>query len=250
MLPNTLPNECEACPTTLDMLQAMTPKQSLIKGFGMWLCPTCHAKELALQADNNTKDAQNRRVIEMNAHIVRNRQQNETIELQSDVYNAKTEAIVELQKAIESDITIPTEQKFFALALAIQERYTANAQAIFDARKLLTEKGNEQRALQTYWQTLSNRLHAEERAKIKLQDMNYKPEAPGKPRIKVPKTPKTGKTKSTGKPRQRQPKLDLDLVKSLCKKHGVDTVLIPAITILINGQGLTAEQAVLRMKGK
>ena len=247
MLAQTLPAECECCDTTLASLRALEPKQTLVHKFGMWICPSCLKVELDAQAANNTKDAQNRRIAEMNSRMQSNR--NEPTELKEELFNKDTLAIVELRKQIEADSSIPADKKISTLAEQLHTTFTSNADAIFDARTLISEKGNEQKAIRSYMDTLANQLKAEERAKYELKDRNYTPTPSGRTRIRLPKpsTKPSGNKPATSQTSKKS-SYNLTEAKSMCAKHGVSTDLTPAIKLLMDNQGLTLEQAVLRLK--
>jgi hypothetical protein len=106
------------------------------------------------------------------------------VQVRTDLFNAATVAIQDLKKAIEADESITN--KPYALALELHNRYNKMKSVIFELQEQVVEKTNEQKAVQIYLNQLANTLRAEERDKLKIQDINYQPRA-----IKMPVTAKT-----------------------------------------------------------
>jgi hypothetical protein len=176
---------------------------------GMLMCASCIEKEKALQAENNTELKQAERVKAVNSQILEARAQDSSIELRTDLFNAATTSIIELKSIIDSDPNI--ENKNYALASELKLRFEHFTKVIFQARQELAEAGNQQRAIQTHLNELANKLRQEEREKLKLQDINYTPQAP-----KTPKPPKTGKPKVT--PRA--------VIKELAQKYQIPEAIL------------------------
>lgn len=105
--------------------------------------------------------------------LAKSMQIDNAIQLHTDIFNAKTVAIVELKKAIEADDSI--ENKHYKLAEVIGERFKHLTQVIFDARQKQVDAQNEQKAIQVYLNQLVDKLSKEEREKLKLHDIEYKP---------------------------------------------------------------------------
>jgi hypothetical protein len=96
-----------------------------------------------------------------------------SIKIQTDIFNAKTIAIHELKVAIDNDPAI--ENKNFALAQSVEARFNHLRDVIFSKRQEITEAENEQKAIQVYYNELAKKLRTEEREKIRLKDAQYKP---------------------------------------------------------------------------
>lgn len=192
----SMPMECEACPTTLASLVLTGKKLIFFKG--TWFCPSCHAKEVELteisakEADKRVEESR----AQSNSLVDISRQIDQTIQLREDVFNAHTVAIMDLKKAIDEDTTI--ENKPLFLAEELHKRYSHLAKVVFDARSMIVDATNQQRAIHTYMATLSNQLRAEEREKLKLQDINYHPETPKTPKVRgTSSKPRTAKKIAT-----------------------------------------------------
>jgi uncharacterized coiled-coil protein SlyX len=97
------------------------------------------------------------------------------VTVRTDLFNAATIAIAELKKSIDSDETITN--KPYALAVELQNRYSHYKQVIFELNEKVVEASNQQKAIQIYLNNLANTLRQEEREKLKIQDINYKPRA-------------------------------------------------------------------------
>ena len=194
--------ECEVC----------SAKGDWFKHCAMYMCPTCRDKEMALSAKNKATesdrvsaaiedtvarsnqsiiDARESKVVE---DIAKEIPIDGSIQVRSDIFNAKTISIIDMKKGIDEDSSI--EKKHFALALELRSRFLHLRKVLFDIDESRVSITNEQRSIQTYLNELSNKLRTEEREKIKLKDINYKPVVSkiAKPRIaKKPKLPKFDK---------------------------------------------------------
>ncbi len=204
-----MPDTCEVCPTTLAELKSETPAKSLSIFMTIWMCPSCLNKEKELQGKSKAEaDAR----VQTSRLLVESRRIDESIQVREDVFNAHTIAIIDLKTAIDSDTTI--QNKPLALAEELHRRFQHLSKVIFDTRVILSDAGNQQRAIQTYMNTLSNQLRSEEREKLKLQDINYKPDVVKNPKIK-----------SSGKPK-KQP--TMKECKEMAAAFGIDVEFIRA----------------------
>lgn len=219
-MPLTKPNECECCPTKTT---------NLVFKYGMWMCNSCIEKEEKLQKDNNTSDAVNRRIAEATTAIQKHQAQLESIELREDLFNADTVAIIDLKKEIDANPEIPEDKKVLRLAEALHARYLKFAQVIFERREANLRDGNSQRAIQTYMNTLSNQLRVEERERLRLSDINYKPDVV-----------KDIKPRTTRKPRTS--KFDKTELKNLAAQYNIP---LEAIQITAMQKNLALKEAAL-----
>jgi DNA integrity scanning protein DisA with diadenylate cyclase activity len=149
----------------------------------MWFCDDCYEKEIQAQVANfRAKQA------EMNPTITlpQIREIDESVQIKTDIFNAATIAINELKATIDADSTI--ENKPFALATELMTRFTHFKNVVFEMNQKIVEAGNQQKAIQIYLNQLANSLRAEERAKLKIADINYKPTAPKTTTVKPIKT--------------------------------------------------------------
>jgi hypothetical protein len=125
------------------------------------------------------------------------------IQVKTDIFNAKTKAILEIKDAILGDETI--ENKPYALAEYLTTRYKHLKNVIFEQNQVIIDAGNEQKAIQVYLNNLANSLRAEEREKLKIADINYQPSAA---KISKPKAIKPISTVTT-KPKSKLDKIEL-----------------------------------------
>lgn len=161
----------------------------------MWFCVDCYDKEIQAQIEmfkdkaksdssypNMSNDSTVNKVLRMSQAI------DADIQVKTDIFNASTIAINTLKDSIEADETIVN--KPFALATQLMERFTHFKNVVFELNQQIIVAGNEQKAIQIYLNQLANTLKAEERAKLKIADINYKPTAPKLPIGKPIKTAK------------------------------------------------------------
>ena len=170
--------ECECC-NNFDIVTLMYGN--------MKMCQECKDKEVELQRANNTPEAIQQR---LNATIENARAIDKSVQIRTDLFNAATISIAELKAAIDNDPSI--ENKPYTLATELKTRFEHYKEVVFKANETIAEAGNHQKAIQAYLNTLANQLRAEEREKLKIQDINYKPSAPA---ITKPKAIKTAKGK-------------------------------------------------------
>lgn len=154
------------------------------------------------------------------------------VEVRADLFNAATKSIIELKAAIEADSSITN--KPYALAEALKARFEHHKTVVFDLNQKLVEAGNQQKAIQIYLNTLANTLRAEEREKLKISDISYKP-APPKA-IKVAKSPGTTTTKK---------KIDKKEVREAAARLGVSEFMVQMIVVQ---KGITVAEAETLLK--
>lgn len=123
-------------------------------------------------------------LIPVNSVLKQSREIDNQIQVRTDVFNAQTVSIQELKSAIDSDPAITN--KPYQLALELKSRYQKFRDAIFEMNQKIVEATTNQRAIQTYLNQLANTLRAEEREKLKIQDINYNPRP-----VKMPVNAKT-----------------------------------------------------------
>lgn len=158
---------CECCPNVGPCEVYLT----------MLMCSSCLTKQKELQAASESQ-AEARVLDYRNDSTTRLAEAKAidlSIQVKSDVFNAETVSIIELKEIIDSNIEIPEEQKNFELAKVLTDRINGFKKAIFELNSEVIDKVTSQRAIQTYLNDLSNKLRSEEREKLKLADINYKP---------------------------------------------------------------------------
>lgn len=166
--------ECDFC-DTIEIKTEVDGKivSNLITRESDIICQPCLDKEKSVSSAP----------ININEVLTKARDIDNRVQVRTDLFNAATVSIVELKKAIDSDDKI--QNKPFALASTLTERFNHYKQVIFELNEKVVEASNQQKAIQIYLNNLANSLRAEEREKLKLQDINYKPRD-----IKMPVTPK------------------------------------------------------------
>lgn len=158
---------CECCPTIGPVEIHKT----------MLMCPECVIKEKRLEAESIAGAEDRVKTVLERAQSI-----DYSIKIREDIFNAETVSIAEIKSAIDTDSTI--ENKRFELAKRLTERYQHFSKVIFDKQQEIDADNTKQRAVQSYLNQLANQLRTEEREKLKLHDINYKP---------VDKTPKVSK---------------------------------------------------------
>jgi hypothetical protein len=190
----------------------------------MLMCPECIAKEKALQTEN--KNGEDKRINEV---IERSRAVDYSISVKEDIFNAQTISINELKLAIENDVNITNKR--YELANQLMDRYKHFSKIIFEKQQEISEESTKQRAVQSYLNQLASTLRTEERERLKLQDINYKP-SETKPKVsKV--TTKKGFDK-------------VELVEWANKAN----VPLAALQMICVAKNMTPEQAYNHLKSK
>ena len=156
----------------------------------MLMCSDCIDKELTLARNHQTPEKQNERIESLHDFLNRSRAIDDSIQIRQDIFNAQTIAIIELKARIDSDESITN--KPFALAEELDIRFKHLKQVIFEENEKQLARSNEQKAIQIYLNNLANLLRAEEREKLKLSDISYKP-LDKKPTVKKVTTKKFSK---------------------------------------------------------
>jgi hypothetical protein len=213
----------------------------------MLMCNDCWTKEQTASAERMKPENQQARVDAMysradvalnsartdmlNNAMNASRKLDSSVEVRSDLFNAATVAIVDLKKLIDDNPEITN--KPYALAEALTERFTHFKKVVFDANEQIVEATNNQKAIQVYLNTLANTLRAEEREKLKLQDINYKPG-----NIKPIKTVTPVKTRVSKK-------LDKKELDKYAKELQVSAFTLQMLCV---SQGITPEQAANKLR--
>lgn len=203
--------QCEAC-----------PKIGPCELFGdMLLCvATCYPQEIAAQealkataeqrviaSRNATLQAQAaEKPMTLDALVKHTQKVDQGIEMSSDIWNAKTEALAELIKAVDADSTV--DNKPYARAHVTMERIETFQKAIFDAEQQLVDARVGLRQAKTYLNTIIQDLREDERERFRLKDITY----PVKPeKTKKAKPQASGKVKVSAKALLEQAKRWADI---------------------------------------
>lgn len=215
---------CECCPKT---------DGPFVKFMTMIMCMDCYNKEKAHQADINNPVKQQERIDAAAIRRELNVNAEQTLNVRTDIFNASTLAIVELKTRIENDETI--SNKAYAFAEELKNRFNHFKQVIFKAQEELLEATSNQRAIQSYLNQIANQLRAEEREKLKLNDMAYQP--------KPVKPVSSGPDSKTVKP--RKPRFDKDELNKAARETGLKAATIQMLCV---SKGLTVDAAVKELK--
>jgi len=154
----------------------------------MLLCPACIEKEELFEDNMPARiktieyDSANP-MLNANEKLKRAKEIDNTVQTRSDVFNAETVSIAEIESAIGLDESIPREQKYFKLGEFVTERINKFKKSIFEKQSELVDEVNRLNANQIYLNDLKNKLSVEEREKLKLKDINYKPQPASKPKV-------------------------------------------------------------------
>lgn len=213
---------CEACPN-------VGPCELYPDISGMLLCHDCIDKEeKILMSPEKQQERVDASIARTNELIEKSRAVDFSIKVREDIFNAQTISIQELKTAIDNDSSI--ENKHFTLANELTERYRHFSKLIFDKQAEIVEESNKQRAVQSYLNQLSNKLRQDERDKLKLHDINYKPSE--KP-VSKPKTITTAK------------KYDKTELVKYANETGIP---LAALQMLCVSKNMTPQQAAEHMK--
>ena len=201
---------------------------------GMVVCELCYQKEQDAQKELRASAEQRVTAANDRTNVLANALKNAqtldaSINVRTELFNAATESIVNLKAAIDADDTITN--KPFALASTLTDRFEHFKKVVFDLSEQIVQANNEQKAIQVYLNNLANQLRAEEREKLKIADINYKP-ATVKP-IK-PAAIRTAKKK-----------LDKAELRKYASELGISEF---TLQMMVVSQGLTVEEAANKLR--
>lgn len=212
--------ECESC-NNKGILQVCNK---------MALCRECVAKEIENSLPSvPVSEITPNKVLE-NTVLQMSRDIDNSIRVSSDLFNAQTTPIMDIKNAIDSDASIPADKKHYVLAERLLERFNTHKRAIFDMQEAIVKEHTNQRAIQQYLNNLASQLQTEEREKLKLADINYKPEVVKevKPKVAKPKPQKFTNAE----------------IKAVCAQFNVDEFMV---RMTITAQGCSLLEAVHRI---
>ena len=194
----------------------------LFHGKNLWLCDSCAEAEIQRQVDSVRQ-----RQLELNpveSAITKAAKLDSTIEVRTDLFNAATVAINELKASIDADSAV--ENKPYKLAETLMQRFLHFKQVVFELNQQIVEAGNQQKAIQIYLNNMANQLRAEEREKLQISNINYKP---GPVKIEKPKAVKV-----------KAQKLDKVELRKYAAELGVSEFTLQMIVVQKN---ITVEEA-------
>jgi len=98
----------------------------------------------------------------------------------SEFYNSKVEAIINLQKGILADDTIPRSEKYYVLAKRLTIRRAHLFKILVQAKEIVTEVEAENSAIHRTINMIAANLKKEEREKLNIKYAEYIPSTPPK----------------------------------------------------------------------
>jgi hypothetical protein len=220
---HTKKGDCEFC-QRVDVVLTMQ--------HGDMMCDECIAKENAITASIN-----NARKIVEDA-----RKQDDSIQLNSDVWNAATVSFTELDAAIKNNPEIPSTEKQFALVNEAAIRIQKLNAAIFEHESAGMKMKNERHSWVTQTNEAAAKLSAEHLAKFRQYDLTYTSPGP----TKKEKSTKSPSTSSSSK-RIKFSKEDL---AAAVKKYNVNAVLIQMTAAARNITPDAAAQVIVELNSK
>lgn len=225
-------NKCSVCNHTdksHGSCECCNSFDTLVKFKTILMCQDCYHKELHLTqiSEAGAED----RVIQLNDVIRQTKIIDAGIQVRSDLFNAATIAINDIKAAIDNDPNITN--KPYVLAETLKKRFNHYKQVVFELNEKAIEAGNHQKAIQIYLNQLANQLRVEEREKLKIQDINYKPNP-----IKVA-SPKPIKTRTTAN------KIDKVELRKAAAELGVNEFTLQMVVI---SKGIPINEAVKIIK--
>ena len=204
--------ECEVCPDKPNVRITLCHNN-------IWMCDECVAKDSALRQSITDTEKQQK----LNEVLERSRQIDQSINVKTDLFNAATVPAVELKAAIDSDESIPADQKHYRYTEECFNRLVHMKKVVFEERQKLLEDENIMRMWQTQVRTSAATLSAELREKFKAEDLNY-----------TPTTPKTVKSPSS----KGKKTFDKEAVLEASRKYNIP---MAAVQLIVNARHVTPE---------
>lgn len=138
------------------------------------MCSRCWGKEFEKMTPDERVEAGHK---EWNARK-EVEQENSQIKGSANIFNAKLLSINQIKELIDKDDAIPAHTKHFELAKVLDIRFQHLKQVLFEMSQTRIEHETELRAIQTYYTDLSKKIRENERAQLKLVEINYQPAKP------------------------------------------------------------------------
>lgn len=187
---------------------------------GMLLCMDCIANEKRAILENQSEEKQAERLRSHQALTEMAKRVDQSVTVKSDVYNAETIATIKVFQSIDSDESI--QNKVFAKAQFLSERYEHFSKVVFEARSVLETATSSQRAIQSQLNELANQLREDERSKLQLNDLNYHPSVV-KPKRSESRAQRVKKwTKASVREAAANYKVPVDAVQMICVARNLD----------------------------
>jgi|SRR6187399_1438012 len=232
--------ECQACKN----IGPVNPVKTIL------MCESCETKEITATLEANKPENVKARVDAVqNAFTVGNGNGNakiaaisheasrilhNEISVREDIFNAHTKSIHALDQELHSDPSINNPN--YVLAETIMASIKNFQDVMFDGMALVVKAGNEQRAAITYLNQMANRLRVEEREKLKIEDLNYKPLPPKLAKVGINKIGRpAGSSNKSEKPTKKY-KLKMSELHAAMKETGLPGHIIA--TLSMKGQSI------------
>lgn len=206
--------DCESCERKDTVVRLFHAKNQ-------WFCDSCAEIEIQRQVDSVRQRQMELTPVE--SAVIESSKLDSTIQVRTDLFNAATKAIVDLKAAIDTDESIVN--KPYALAETLMTRFLHFKQVVFELNQQIVEAGNQQKSIQIYLNGLANQLRAEEREKLQIANINYKP---GPVKISKPVVKKVTK------------KLDKAELRKFASELGVSEF---TLQMLVVQKGVSVEEA-------
>lgn len=202
----------------------------------MLMCPSCRESEQTLDAANRLEAEQ--RVEEAKESFVHRQaeemkaQLDKTITIRTEFFNADLPSIMDIKRDVEENMLIPADQKYFETVKAVRTRFDQFKVVLFELKDVEAQINSSLHAMQSYMNDLANNLKAEERAKLHLENINYKPVSP--------KAPTTAKVKAPKVPAAPKAKIDKNMLRAMALALNLPEMVIQITCVSKN---MTVEQA-------
>jgi len=194
----------------------------------------CLEKEKIAVHANQSVEKQEERINKHNEIIKHARLNDKAIVQKTDLFNAQTVANIELKAAVDQNPEIINKQ--FAYCALLKERIEHFSNVIFDARKVLGEATEKQKALQVEFSLQANKLRAEEREKLGAIDLNYVVSKPKTIKPTVKKTVEKKFTQATVREAAAKYNVQREIVQMICVARNVDAETAAKIHLANMGQ--------------
>lgn len=161
--------KCEVCDYEYDMVKYAESEKNPLLGpcrihKTIIMCPSCLRKEI--EAERQGK---------LESIAAYQEREKESLKTHLDIHNSQLISINNLKKIIDADVNVPAHDKNYALARAIDERFKHLNSLQKDLNEQLKAALEEQKSIQIFYNELAKKLRADEREKLTIRDVTYKP---------------------------------------------------------------------------
>lgn len=165
----------------------------------------------------------------------------EQLHLSSDIFTAKTIPVEEIRKAIFTNPEIPQDKKFFQFVYECKKRISHFQTVIFDLDKKKIEAYSEQKAWHVAMNDYANKLRADEREILRIQDVTYD--------VKMPKTvtPRAIKV-STKKVTKQELRIAVNQLNAELVGTGKDGIQEFTVSMVMVSKNWTLEQTINHLR--